>query len=414
MTETRRNRANTLRRGTNSGPRSPDPIAAQAASTVQFGILEPRLRKDIRSSIAAGINAGAAFGCAARPLSVFRHAVLDALSVDETRLGFLLRGVEADGSSTELTADRVEQYVAAVRLAVSRVVAALQGVLAELLAVGPCTALLQDLQQKGWVSPSARLYFGDTVLVPRLNGSDAKAADLHILVEDPNTGSMEAVGVGEVKSYPCSRTRLQEQLAKHLARLKQGNLSLAETAARTRRSCPVRTIAEPLRISVLPSSWHLSRHYRIVRGRDRSWILEPSHHPEDSASLVHQDSNEWRIVLGWSHEALAASAFDMLHWYLGCLGSVIYSQPGASPWPDLSPEEAGRHAAVMMLYYALLQALAPRTEAQLIKLYNVLGFGYALGAHFRAADGKLEMLWCADLDEILRGGCTRDGSRIAP
>ena len=386
----------------------------RTVKAVRFGVLEPRLAKDIRRSIATGIHAGANFGCAASPLSVLRRWILDALAVDGTRLELLLRGVEADGSSSEANAGRVEQYVAAVRMAVSRLVAAVQGALAELLAIGPCVELLQDLQRRGLVNPSARLYFGDTILVPRLNGTVAKSADLHVLVDESSTGSMEVVGVGEVKSYPCSRPRLRKQLRKHLARLEQGCLSLAESQAQTRGTRIARVAPEPLEISVIPSSWHLSRHYRFVREGDRSWILESSLRPDDSASLLKEDAGGWRMVLGWSHEALAASAFDILHWYLSHLGFVIYSQSGASPWPDLTPDEAGRHAVVMMLYYALLQRLSPRAEAQLTKLYNVLGFGYALGAHFRDTDGKLKMLWSADLDEIRRNGRTRNGSRIVP
>ena len=390
-------------------------IGDQVAAAAQFSILQPHLREDIRSSVAVGIDGEASFGCPPRPLSVFRHSIRDALLVDESRLELLLRGVEADGSSKDLAAVRVKQYVGGVRLAVSRVVAALQGSLAELLAVGPCTQLLRDLVRQGRIPPLARLYFGDAVLAPRLRGSaTAKAADLHVLVPEPCTGSMTLVGVGEVKSYLCSQTRIRAQLDKHLARLKRGHVSLPGSGGPPRTMCAVRATRHPLRISVLPGSWHLSRHYEIAPGRESTWLAVSPPHPQDSVSFVHQGLDEWRIVLRWSHEALASSAFEILHWYLGRLGEAVYTEPGASPWPDLSPEKAGRHAVVMMLYYALLQSLDPVTEAQLAKLYNVLGFGYALGAHFRGPEGRVKMLWSADLDEILRDGRTRDGSRIVP
>jgi hypothetical protein len=386
---------------------------SDALAGADFRVLPPALRTDVRASIAEGIDAGAAFGCSETPSAVFRQAIEAALAADESRLGFLLSGVEADGSHSDFEGCTVEQYASAVRLAVSRIVTALQGALAELLAIGPCCQLLRECQVAGHIDAGARLYFGDSVLVPRRDGSMAKAADLHILTQDPSSGVLEVVGVGEIKSYLCSRSRIRRQLDKHLARLREGHASLAAVSAHKRALHAVRVAREPLRVTVLPASWHLPRDYEIVRTHSESQLLGRSRRPEPAA-FVGGSAADWDVILGWSHEALAEAAFGILHRQLGRIGATTYGPSRPSPWPELTAEESGRHAAVMMLYYALLQRLSPRMERQLAKLYNVLGFGYALGANFRGPDGKIRMLWAVDLDEIARDGRTRDGSRIVP
>ena len=47
-----------------------------------------------------------------------------------------------------------------------------------------------------------------------------------------------------------------------------------------------------------------------------------------------------------------------------------------------------------------------------IALYNSYGFGYMLGMNFRNREGKREMLWPEDLDEILANGQTQQGCRV--
>jgi hypothetical protein len=65
-----------------------------------------------------------------------------------------------------------------------------------------------------------------------------------------------------------------------------------------------------------------------------------------------------------------------------------------------------------MLYYAILRCRTPRENQRTIALYNTYGFGYALGMSFRNAEGRREMLWPQDLDEILQSGKTKHGCRI--
>jgi hypothetical protein len=66
----------------------------------------------------------------------------------------------------------------------------------------------------------------------------------------------------------------------------------------------------------------------------------------------------------------------------------------------------------MMLYYAILRARNRRDEQRAIAIYNSYGFGCALGMNFRNKDGRREMLWPEDLDEILAHGKNKDGCRV--
>ncbi len=82
----------------------------------------------------------------------------------------------------------------------------------------------------------------------------------------------------------------------------------------------------------------------------------------------------------------------------------------------------------MMLYYAMrpdailaeeareqkkpLSGPIARRLNRAIALYNTYGFGYALGMNFRNPEGKREMVWPQDLDEILAHGQNKDGCRI--
>jgi ribosomal protein S18 acetylase RimI-like enzyme len=78
----------------------------------------------------------------------------------------------------------------------------------------------------------------------------------------------------------------------------------------------------------------------------------------------------------------------------------------------MSPAEAGANAAKMMLYYAILRCRTARESQRAIALYNSYGFGYALGMNFRNPQGKREMLWPQDLDEILLNGQNKNGCKI--
>jgi len=123
-------------------------------------------------------------------------------------------------------------------------------------------------------------------------------------------------------------------------------------------------------------------------------------------------NDEWRITLRWSKEALAEAAYEMTFWYMEKVGELIYSNSRPKGWEKMSAGEAGRNAAKMMLYYALLRCRTTRDTQRAIALYNTYGFGYALGMNYRNAEGRREMLWPQDLDEIMSDGKTKYGCRL--
>lgn len=132
----------------------------------------------------------------------------------------------------------------------------------------------------------------------------------------------------------------------------------------------------------------------------------------DEDSIVRTGESEWRITLSWSQEAIAAAAYEMTFWYMEKAGKVIYRAGVPAEWSEMTPAEAGRNAVKMMLYYALLRARTRTEEQGAVALYNTYGFGYSLGMNFRNENGRREMLWPQDLDEIAANGVTEKGCRI--
>lgn len=371
--------------------------------------LEPHLREDLSLSLSDAVEAGAVFPCRATPLAIFRSAVSEAIGAHAERLENLLKDCDVVGSERAGAASP-EDYYWAVRFAVSRAVAAIQGSLAELLALGPLVQLVGELKMARRIPRTTQVWVGDSIVAPWSEGAAlAKAADVHLLVTSSTRKHAVLVGVAEAKSYRCSQTRAARQLGNHLSRASRALVTQISGRERVRYS--VRVVDRPLKICVIPSSWRLSRHFRFrSTGDHRALIVSPPR-PAATVMAVENPLDQWRIVLRWSSEALAAAAFEILLWCLGRLGEEVYShQP--SPWSDMSPAEAGQNAVKMALYYAILHISEPTTLAQAIKLYNVLGYGYALGSNFRGSDGRPMMLWPEDLDEILLHGRTREGSYI--
>ena len=121
----------------------------------------------------------------------------------------------------------------------------------------------------------------------------------------------------------------------------------------------------------------------------------------------------WHVTLRWSKEALAAAAYEVTFWYMAKVGEVIYSTGVPKEWSEMTAPEAGRNAAKMMLYYAILRARTWYEEQRAVALYNAYGFGYALGTSFKNPQGSREMLWFEDLEEILQRAETKHGCRLA-
>jgi len=158
--------------------------------------------------------------------------------------------------------------------------------------------------------------------------------------------------------------------------------------------------------------------------------VEPGTPPDTTDKRFRDDDTHWRVELRWSREALAAVACEMTFWFMSKMGELIYKDGVPPEWSEMSPAEAGYNSAKEKLYhairpYAVKEAASkepgkPRLTRKevlemqrTIALYNCYSFGYMLGMNFKNPQGRREMLWPGDLDEILAKGQTEQGGRIA-
>ncbi len=405
------------------------------AKAVDFDLIGGTLGQDVRRSLEEALAGDAIFDGGGTPLDIFRRAVDAAIrDVSSHPRGELLQRFlveapyERDGDiPDELAAHRLTDNETAAVTAFVRMfmVSSFQGRLAELVAAAPAVHLLRRLQQGGAISRNANLYIGDAVMAPQTNGRGrAKAGDVHVLERSLSEDGAEAVkvcAVGEIKSHRDGESKVHHQLKQHLARCQHG------LTVEGKSFPPDRITVDPDQTPsfwVVPASWKLPREFRFEERGGRTLLhVEPSKDPTGKEKIDRTATGRWRITVRWSHEALAAAAFDLTFWYMERVGEAAFTTAGANPWPEMTPAEAGRNAATSALYYAIRRSEA-RYEAEpnkknrhersrAIALYNMYGFGYALGMNFYDAKRRRKMLWVQDLREILANGTTADGYRIA-
>lgn len=389
---------------------------------VDLSQLPEHLARDIEDSLATALAGGAVFAQDADPSSIAQSALSAAVRDIETHprgeslRRFLTVGPYHDGGEIPLGfEDRLsdEETAAVIAFLYSHTVQTFQGALAELLAAGPCLRLVETLQEEGRLPEKARLFVGDTVLAGASGRYGRfKAADFHILVEDEPTRTITVAGVVEVKSFRRSRRRLDLQLAEHLARVAGGIIvrGIAYPPDQIRMSWDGRT---SIAVRVVPDRWSLPRSFRFEEVDGGTFLhVEPPIPPNAEDLVKAVGPGKWEITLRWSQEALAAVALEMAFWWMEVFGEVLYADGVPPEWCELSPAEAGRNAAKMMLYYAILRSRDRREESRAIALYNSFGFGYAPGMNFRDSRRRRHMLWAEDLREILEKGRTAKGCRI--
>lgn len=397
------------------------PGTRSLADSVGFDLIASDLGNAVESAMQVALKGGAVFAKGTDPLSIFRESLAESIRDIEThprgRLfqEFLFKGPYEDIGEkipAELAGKRLSDAdtAAAITFIYSHMVNCFKGAITELLAAKPCMELMRRLQRNNELPRNTRAYIGDSVRIHTANGKRLlKGADLHFMVEEHRRGStpcVSVVGVAEVKSYICSESRLHEQLDRHLRRAKQG-LQVRGVDYPTERVNIGRRV---VRISVLPSNWKLPRSFRFEESESGHLLhVDAGEPPRKDDEITHTGDNEWRITLKWSKEALAEAAFEMTFWYMEKIGEVIYSKSVPKGWEEMTPAEAGRNAAKMMLYYAILRCRTMREEQRAIALYNSYGYGYALGMNYKNAEGRRQMLWPQDLEEILSAGTTKSG-----
>ena len=398
------------------------------SDSVDFGLIGAALGGDVKEAVRSTLAAGAIFPKVGDPISIFRSTLADSIrDIERHPRGqlfrdFFTKGPYVDGGRIpKCERDRylTDAEVASVTAFIhAYMVNSFKGAVAELLAAGAITRLIKRLQRQAQFPPDARLFVGDSVWVRGLVGTGwRKGADMHILIGGDGRRNAPVViaGVVEVKSYFKSERRLSEQIDQHISRTKRG-LRVYQTvlpAKSVRLGCgPDRRV---LRVTVEPGDWTLPRSFRFRKhGENRRLHVTPLVPPRSQDGIEQTGRDDWRITLRWSKEALAEAAYETTFWYMGKVGEVLYADPNVMPkdWSEMTPAEAGRNAAKMMLYYAGLRCRNAREEQRAIALYNAYSFGYALGMNFRNKAGRREMLWPQDLDEIAANGSNKDGSCI--
>lgn len=366
--------------------------------------------RDVEASLNAALGAGVAFSQGDDALSLFREAVATAIrEIESHKRGRLLqrflRYGPRDGSGEESVTD--EDAIAAINFICFYVVNSFQGSIAELLSAGPCAELLHELKRRGQVPSEAVLYSGDAVTASQFaRARSAKAADFCVLVTSDRGRRVTVAGVAEVKSYSCTPLKLRPQFARHIARARLGLRVLDRDYAAPCVQIGCGSGRPALRIMVVPSTWKLPR--TISWNDGRTLRMDEPVSPMEGNVVTRIDKNTWRITLRWSHEALAADAYEMTFWYMSKVGEVIFRS--GSPWPEMTPAQAGLNAVKWALNRVpLLPDLTGKQKQKAIALYNIYGFGYALGNHFRSATtGRRGVLFPADLDEIAATGHTKE------
>jgi hypothetical protein len=427
-----------------TGQELPDSDAvplAHLAETVSFDLLGEELGHDVNTALRTALCAGAVFPRDGSPLAHFRQAIADAtvqISVDrrwDLFKRFLKYGPQ-DVEDTVPKPERLTQVETATVISFiwGHAVNSFQGAIAELLATAPSTRILQTLQQEGRLPREARLYVGDAVLARRERGAQfAKGADLHLLVALGTASASPSVlvlGVGEVKSGLWREANLQQQLTKHITRARRGLRILGKDYLPEAIRLGHGPQVDVVRISVVPDRWHLPRGLRSrPEGDARVPEVIPGSPSSSSDEIIRVSDTEWRVVLRWSREALAAAAYEMTFWWMSKIGEIIYEDGVPQEWSGMTRAEAGYNAAKEKLYYAIRPYAVKAEESKepgkpkltrkevlemqrAIALYNSYGFGYMLGMNFRNRAGKREMLWPQDLDEIMQNGQTKRGCRI--
>ncbi len=287
-----------------------------------------------------------------------------------------------------------------------RMINAFQGAVGELLALAPCSELVETLRDRGDLNGGTVLHWGTTIRQRQARrmrggleerqwtgyawGADgllSRTADV-----SGSTGETGLIvdGIVEVKSGEASPAEIDDQIESHLARM-EGGLEL-EGAIWSGNQ--IRLAAKLVRIAVRSSRWRVSRHRREpgLRAQPlRRAIFRPNRAPEvfdigqAVPPTVHPEIRErrarhWLIELNWSVQALREAAFEMSLWYMGRIGARMLADRPATPRSNLTAEERGINRVKEALRSATLRPLTQKQDAKTVFLYNAYCYGFAAAA----------------------------------
>lgn len=384
---------------------------------ITFDFFPQELSADLRHSIESGLAVGATITNCSDSLSILRKAVAETITAIEGRSKILQRflnlgpywseGDIPNEMKSHCLSD--EETAEAVRFIYHHMVNCFQGKLAELLAIEPCIQIMNNLKAKKKLPNDAKLLIGDSVLTGKIKVDKiGKGADFHILHTNTVDNTVELFAVGEVKSYIRSQKKLKQQLDDHVKRakycMKIGDKIFAQDNIIKTNSI--------IKISCVPSSWKLSKEFTFENIQGKTFLNINNTIPTEETIISQVRTNEWRIILKWSYEALAQAAYELTFWYMAKLGEQIFSEKLPKGIKNMTPSQAGQNAAKEKLYFTIVRSRTIREEQRAIALYNMYGFGYSIGMNYKNKEGKREMLYIEALHEILSNGIDRYGCKI--
>lgn len=289
-----------------------------------------------------------------------------------------------------------------------------QGKLTELLAAAPITDKVNDLMNSGLLPPGGSLAFGSALRCMAFSRAPAVLPNSDLRgVEGPDAvywrvpaeEFIEVCLIAEIKSYQVTPKLLRRQSDGHLRAIDRGLRIQGTWYAPQNIRCRPGGIQ---RIYVCPSDWSLTRHFTVTtdpNGTEQISMDEQTL-PDASQTIRPLEEGEWMIRLAWSHDAVRAAAFGLMLRYMRGVGEALAADPKGKIRQDMSPAEAGENDFLSQLHVAIVRQMEGEPDARrrmkTIDLYNVLGFGWALGHGFRDKDGNHSMLFYEDLREIGR------------
>lgn len=378
----------------------------------------PELVRDIWTALeqTGGCHAGAP-GTTPGPEEIFAAAMDDVIRGIEARHRILKRfiayGPFLPSWHTKYpdSADPLDdkELAACLDLVSDHVVSKFQGALAELLASAALSDLVRTLRESGRLVPNATLVFGGAIRCAGRSARQRTGSSGSLGIQGPDAlvyrplseSEIEVCLLAEIKSMYVSPRRLLRQWQGHLAAVRRG------VRLRGRWFAPADIRADsasgPIRVFVRPTPWRMTRSYRIepdFRGVGQI-LMEEQALPAEAGSTEQTGSNEWAIRLAWSRDVLRAAAFCLAHRYMRTVGAALARDPEGPTRTDMSAEDAGENDFLAQLHVAIARQddaePDPIRREKTIELYNVLGFGWALGHGYRDDRGEPSMLYFDDL-----------------